>query len=142
MKRSTPLRTHTRLQRKKPLRNITASITKPRPMRRSRPKMTPARRNAKGQPCTLRFPGCYPGPNNEQVQLCHLRMFGGGGTGLKPHDGEAVFGCTHCHSILDGRARLVPELSQELNWEHIARALVETLRLQRAAGVITWKGES
>lgn len=111
------------------------------PMRRSRPKMTPARKAAKGQPCTLRFPGCYPGPENEQVQLCHLRMFGGGGTGLKPHDSEAVFGCTHCHDVLDGRRRLIPELAGELNWERIARAWAETLRLQRAAGVLIYRGE-
>lgn len=131
-----------RMKRSTPLKRSGSRLRQGRPMRRSRPKMTPARRNAKGQPCTLRFPGCYPGPNNERVQLCHLRMFSGGGTGLKPHDAEGVFGCTHCHDILDGRTRLIPELAPELNWERIARALVETLRLQRAAGVIIFKGES
>ena len=110
-------------------------------MAHARPKMTPARKAAKGMPCTLRFPGCYPGPDNEQVQLCHLRMFSGGGTGMKPHDSEAVAGCTHCHDVLDGRKRLIPELADALNWERIARALVETLRLQRAAGVLIYKGD-
>lgn len=111
-------------------------------MRSSRPKMTPARRAAKGQPCTLRLPGCYPGPENEQVQLCHLRMFDGGGTGMKPHDSEAVFACTHCHDLIDGRTRLIPELRAGINFfEYIARALVRTLRAQRAAGVLIFKGE-
>ena len=110
-------------------------------MRSSRPKMTPARKAAKGQPCTLRLPGCYPGPDNEQVQLCHLRMFGGGGEGMKPHDSEAVFACTHCHDLLDGRSRLIPELRDQLNYEAIAWALIRTLRAQREAGVLIFKGE-
>jgi hypothetical protein len=124
--------------RKTPLKATTIRASKRRP---ARPMMTPARKNAKGQPCTLRFPGCYPGPENEQVQLCHLRMLGGGGTGLKPHDSEAVFGCTHCHDLLDGRRRLVPELAHEFTWERILRALIETWRLQREAGVLFFKGE-
>lgn len=103
--------------------------------------MTPARRNAKGQPCTLHFPGCCSGPNNERVQLCHLRMFAGGGVGLKPHDSEAVFGCTHCHDIVDGRTKPIVPMTPEYFWERIARAIVETLRLQRAAGIIIFKGE-
>lgn len=124
----------------KPLRATTIKASGKR-MRSARPKMTPARKAAKGQPCTLRLPTCYPGPDNEQVQLCHLRMLGGGGTGLKPHDSEAVFACTHCHDILDGRARLIPELAHEFTWERILRALVLTLRAQRAAGVLIYKGE-
>lgn len=111
-------------------------------MKASRPKMTPARANAKGQPCTLQLPGCYPGPDNEQVQLCHLRMFSGGGTGLKPHDAEAVFGCTHCHDLIDGRRHLIPELREQVSFfERIAWALIRTGRLQREAGVSIWKGE-
>lgn len=124
----------TPLARKTPLRSRA-------PMRHSRPKMTPARKSAKGMPCTLRYPGCYPGPDNEQVQLCHLRMFGGGGMGLKPWDGEAVFACTHCHDLLDGRTHLIPELAHEFTWESVARALVETHRLQHHAGVLFYKGE-
>lgn len=112
-------------------------------MRSSRPKMTPARKAAKGQDCTILLPGCYPGPENEQVQLCHLRIFSGGGTGLKPHDSEAVFGCTHCHDIADGRAWLIPELSATVNiYEIVAWALIRTFRAQRAAGVLQFKGET
>lgn len=131
----------TPIQRKTPLKATTICASGKR-VRSSRPKMTPARSNAKGRPCTLRFPGCFPGAENEQVQLCHLRMLGGGGTGMKPHDSEAVFGCTHCHDLLDGRSRLVPELAHEFTWERVLRALIETLRLQREAGVLIYKGEA
>lgn len=135
MKRSTPLRARSQLSRKTPL-------CARAPMHRGgRPKMTPARRNAKGQPCTLQLPGCYPGPDNEQVQLCHLRMFGGGGEGIKPHDSEAVFGCRHCHDLLDQRAKWPSWLTATVMYEYIAWALIRTLRLQRVAGILIWKGE-
>lgn len=128
----------TPLQRKTPLK--VARINPSARRKASSPKMTPARRNARGQDCTLRLPGCQN--DTSTVVLCHLRMFGGGGMGCKPDDTEAVFACHHCHAILDGRAHLIPELAQALNWETIARALVRTLRAQRAAGVLVYRGEA
>lgn len=128
----------TPLRRKTPLRNAVVHASAKR-LRRSRPKMTPARRAACGQDCTLRLPGCRN--ERETVVLCHLRMFGGGGMGMKPDDTEAVFACRHCHDLLDGRARLIPELRGELNYEAIAWALVRTLRAQRAAGLLIYRTE-
>jgi hypothetical protein len=125
------------LQRKTPLRATTIKASKRRP---ARPKMTPARANARGQDCTLQLPGCQN--DTATVVLCHLRQFGGGGAGMKPHDSEAIFCCVTCHDCLDGRTHLIPELAHELNWERIARALVATLRAQRAAGVLIFKGEN
>jgi hypothetical protein len=123
------------LQRKTPLRATTIKASKRRP---ARPKMTPARVNARGQDCTVQFPGC---PNNrETTVLCHLRMFGGGGTGIKPHDSEAVLADCYCHDRLDGRAALWLE-PHESRYEYIAHALIRTLRAQREAGVLIYKGE-
>ena len=68
-------------------------------------------------------------------------MFGGGGTGYKPPDSEAVYGCGHCHALIDGRARLIPELAKYLDYEAIARALIRTHRIMRAEGVLMMKGE-
>jgi hypothetical protein len=105
----------------------------------SRPKMTPARKAAKGCDCTVQFPGC---PNaRETTVLCHLRMFSGGGMGIKPHDSEAVFADAYCHDRLDGRASLWLE-PHESRFDYIARALIRTLRIQRAAGVLIYKGEA
>lgn len=132
----------TELARKTPLKATTIRASGKR-MKSSRPKMTPARKAANGQECTLKLPGCYPGPDNEQVQLCHLRMFSGGGTGMKPHDSEAVFGCTTCHDVIDGRRHLIPELRDQVSfYEAIAWALVRTLRAQRESGVLIYKGEA
>jgi len=112
---------------------------KPLKSRPARPKMTPARKSARGQDCTLCLPGCRN--NTEYVVLCHLRMFGGGGMGKKPPDSEAVYGCDHCHSLIDGRDRLIPELENQLTWETIARALIRTHRIMRAKGILVMKGE-
>lgn len=122
----------TQLARKTPLRAKS-------PMRRkSRSRSTPARQSAREQDCTLQFPGCRN--DRETVVLCHLRILGGGGIALKPSDLEAAYGCMHCHDILDGR---VPWTLAPIDyWEHIARALVRTHRVMRAAGLITLKGEA
>lgn len=84
------------------------------------------------------FPGC---PNDrDTVVLCHLRMFSGGGMGFKPDDSEAVFGDDYCHARLDGRVPLwlAPH---ESRFDYIAHALIRTLRRQREAGVLIFKGE-
>lgn len=73
-------------------------------MKRSRPRMTQARRAARGQPCLIRLPGCNGG--GETTCLCHYRMPGYCGTGLKPPDSMGAFGCDHCHAIVDGRLPL------------------------------------
>lgn len=122
-----------------PLSRATTIKPSARRMKSRKPKSTPARKAAKGQECTLRFPGCTN--QTDTVVLCHLREFGGGGMGLKPHDSEAVFGCDHCHSVLDGRRVLIPELRHEVNHRNILWALIRTLRAQREMGVLIYKGE-
>lgn len=101
--------------------------------------MTPARANAKGQDCTLQLPGCQN--DTSTVVLCHLRQFSGGGMGCKPPDVEGVFACRHCHDVLDGRANLIPELRHALNDSVLLWALIRTLRAQRDAGVLIYRGE-
>lgn len=60
-------------------------------------------RSAEGEDCTLRLSVCDPGPDNETVVLCHLNMFGNGGT--KGPDYHAVYSCHRCHVVLDGPNR-------------------------------------
>ena len=74
-----------------------------RAMKQGRPKMTKIRKAARGQECTLRLPGCNWNP--ETTVLCHdNRLSSGKGMGLKAPDSAAVFGCSSCHDMLDGRA--------------------------------------
>lgn len=58
------------------------------------------RDSARGEDCCLQiFPYCNGNP--ETVVLCHLPS--GSGMGQKSPDWFAVYGCSSCHDIIDGR---------------------------------------
>ncbi len=58
------------------------------------------RDSARGEDCTLQIhPYCSGNP--ETVVLCHLPS--GAGMGQKSPDWFAVYGCSDCHDIIDGR---------------------------------------
>lgn len=80
------------------------------------PRMTPIRRAARGQDCTLRLPGvCNFDPDT--TVLCHSNYLADGkGMGLKAPDTAAAFGCAACHDVLDGR-RPRPEGFSRLDLE-------------------------
>ena len=59
------------------------------------------RKRARGQPCTVRLPGCDGG--GETTVLAHIRYAGTGGMGMKPLDIQAVCACASCHDAIDGR---------------------------------------
>lgn len=93
--------------------------------------MSKLRKSARGEECTLRlYPYCNGDP--ETVVLCHLPS--NAGMGRKSPDWWAVYGCSTCHSIIDGRRRIgMPraELSSQL-----LRALYETQSKMRDKGLI------
>jgi hypothetical protein len=58
------------------------------------------RQYAKGQRCLIRVPlVCSFDP--DKVVLCHARMSGISGMGLKAPDLLAAFGCAPCHEYVD-----------------------------------------
>jgi hypothetical protein len=64
--------------------------------------MSKLRDAARGQQCQIRVPGlCSFNP--EETVLCHFRMAGICGTGMKPIDLIGAWGCASCHSAVDGR---------------------------------------
>ena len=83
---------------------------------RSTPKMTPARKSAKGRPCLVRLPGCDGG--GETTVLAHYRLAGHCGTGLKPPDCLGSFTCDPCHSAVDGRRTLEGWSRTEIRLAH------------------------
>lgn len=89
------------------------------------------RDSARGQACTLRLDGCRHDP--ETVVLCHLPV-GMKGIGMKSPDLFAVFGCDHCHAVIDGRAR------GHYDARDLLRALAETQMKWIQMGLITIKG--
>jgi hypothetical protein len=59
-------------------------------------------KSAKGRECQIRIPNQCLG-STETVVLCHLRMTGISGFGIKAPSQLATFGCFRCHQIVDGQ---------------------------------------
>lgn len=80
----------------------TISVNVRRPLKTTRPKMTPIRLSAKGKDCTFRIPGiCNWNP--ETTVWCHSNeSVDGKGAGLKARDVEGAYGCSACHAYYDG----------------------------------------
>jgi len=90
------------------------------------------RDSARGQECTLRIPGtCNFNP--ETTVLAHIAC-GQKGMGLKSPDNMAVFACSSCHDLLDGRRQ------GGVDPQDIIRALGETQAIWISQGLMTIKG--
>jgi hypothetical protein len=131
MKRTTPLARNTPLKQSKILPRKVPML------RKSRPKMTPERKAARGKPCLFNVAGVCRG-NNATTVLCHLPWLIGGGMALKVGDACAAHGCQPCHDWIDGRG--VPRRDFTLQREadknfYAARALarMRTLDMEKAA---------
>lgn len=62
--------------------------------------MTNLRQLAEGKPCMIRLPGIC-NHNTETTVLCHFRMNGISGMGLKAPDLLGAWGCSSCHAWVD-----------------------------------------
>jgi hypothetical protein len=114
MKRHVPLVSKTPLGRTSFLRmDSTRERRAPKQIKSRGPKMTPIRRAARGQECTLQILGVCNGDSTTTV-LCHSnRLADGKGMGLKAPDHAGCFGCSSCHDVLDGRAPRPAHLTYE-----------------------------
>lgn len=62
------------------------------------------RKEAKGRPCMVRYPGiCNHNP--ETTVLAHVRLAGVTGTGMKAPDILGAWCCSNCHDLADGRVK-------------------------------------
>lgn len=102
----------------------------------SRPTMTPIRRAARGQECTLQFPAvCNFDPAT--TVLCHSNYLADGkGMGLKAPDTVACFGCAACHDLLDGRRLRPADLSLHDVESAFYAGVVRTHQILRALGLM------
>lgn len=78
--------------------------------------MTDLRKMARGMPCMIRMPGVCNGDPATTV-LCHLRMAGISGMGLKANDLLGAWGCSACHRYvdthgIDGRTALLEGMAR------------------------------
>ena len=98
----------------------------------SRAQSKKLRDSARGQECTLRMFGvCNFNP--EITVLAHIAC-GQKGMGLKSPDNMAVFACSACHDLLDGRR------PGQLDLRDVIRALGETQAIWISQGLMTIKG--
>jgi len=104
-------------------------------MKTARPVMTPIRKAARDQECTLRFPVCNY--NTETTALCHSNLLEDGkGMGLKAPDTAAAFGCSACHDLLDGRAPRPTGFSYELMIAQFKEGVAHTHRILKRMGLM------
>lgn len=62
--------------------------------------MSDLRKLARGEPCEIRIPGICNG-NSETTVLCHYRLIGVSGMGMKSPDMLGAHGCSSCHAYVD-----------------------------------------
>lgn len=72
-----------------------------KPMKSRGPRMTPIRRAARGQDCTMRLP-CCNGDKDTVVWAHSNNYVDGKGAGKKARDEEGCFACHACHAFYDG----------------------------------------
>jgi hypothetical protein len=73
----------------------------------------------------VRIPHCC-NFNPETTVLAHIRRGGIAGTGQKPPDLVAVWSCSACHDVIDGRVML-PNLSKHELDTYILEGMCRTL---------------
>lgn len=106
-----------------------------KPMKSSHPKMTPIRKAARGQECTLRFECCNG--RTDTTVLCHSNLLADGkGMGIKAPDTAAAFGCAACHDVLDGRAPRLDGMTYEAMLERFGLALERTHTVLHEKGLL------
>lgn len=95
-------------------------------MKSTRPVMTPIRKSARGEDCTLLIAGvCNRDPAT--TVLCHSNLLEHGkGLGLKAPDTKACYGCSACHDVLDGRRPRPAWMTAEQLLDVFARAMTIT----------------
>jgi hypothetical protein len=107
-----------------------------RMLKSTRPKMTPIRKAARDQDCTLQILGVCNG-QPETVVLCHSNSLAHGkGMGLKAPDTAACFGCSSCHAVLDRQAPRPAGLTLEAVDAYFRHAVEKTHTILRTKGLI------
>lgn len=90
------------------------------------------RDSARGKDCAVRIPGiCNFDPST--TVLAHIPC-GQKGMGMKGFDTVAVYACSRCHDVIDGRA------NGEVDWQDIPRAIAETHESLVGDGLLVVRG--
>jgi hypothetical protein len=87
------------------------------------------RKEARGRGCMVRIPDVC-NHNSETVVLCHYRLAGVSGMGMKSPDLIGAWACSACHDAIDRRAHtdLDRDYVRLLHLEGMARTLAQLNR--------------
>ena len=87
------------------------------------------RKEARGRGCMVRIPEVC-NHNSETVVLCHYRLVGVSGMGMKSPDVLGAWACSSCHDAIDRRAHtdLDRDYVRLLHLEGMARTLAQLNR--------------
>jgi len=96
---------------------LASKLSRPILRRSKGPKMTPIRRSAQGEDCTLRFPGICRNRTDTTVWAHSNQLADGKGMGLKANDEAGCYACFECHSFLDGGWAAL----KEWTWDMVQR---------------------
>lgn len=104
--------------------------------------MSDLRKLARGRECQIRIPGrCNGMP--ETVVLCHYRLPGVlSGLGMKSADWCGAWGCSDCHSVVDGQRGSWVEFPREFRDLLLLSGVIRTLAILIDEGVIVVAGKS
>lgn len=91
------------------------------------------REAARGKPCQARIPEVCNG-RNETVVLAHIGIPGIRGMGTKPCDLSALWCCSDCHDVIDGRAMHPGNLSRETIRLYAMEGVLRTLTILSTTG--------
>lgn len=92
------------------------------------------RKAAKGRGCMIRIPGVC-NHNSETVVLCHVRLAGVSGMGMKSDDLLGAWGCSSCHAHVDGQASGSGFSREELRVMHL-EGMIRTIAQLRREGIL------
>ncbi len=90
---------------------------------------------ARGENCTLNIVGVCNG-NNQTTVACHLPD-GTGGSNKLTGPLSIAFGCSSCHSVLDGRENV--SLRAEDREFYMRRGMMRTMTRLVDRGILKWK---
>lgn len=100
------------------------------------PKMTPIRRSAQGEDCTLTIPGICTNKTDTTV-WCHSNSYTDGkGMGLKANDEAGCYGCAACHAFYDGGWAAIPGMTWEKAQQYFEIARAKSRQTLQHKGLI------
>lgn len=97
--------------------------------------MTDFRKLARNRECQIRVPSHCSG-DLSKVVLCHYRLVGLSGMGIKSPDWCAAYGCFNCHQIVDGQKGSEYTVAERKLM--LAEGVFRTQKILIDEGKLTW----